>query len=325
MPLLLTQNDIRQLINGEDFVEDIFQVIQGALFRQSGKQGHMSWLAFPLLQEGRRININALSVSDYGVSVRIFPVSGGPRPSKDGYLALLLDGQDGQVKAFIAMDDLNPLRTSAPVGLACRYLAPRHATTLAMLGSGTQARYHLHVLHRAIPSLKTVHVYSPTTEHRYGYATEMSKQTGLQVESTTSAKEAIVNRDIVCITAASREPLFEAAWIKPGALITSLTGQGLPSDLRARVVVPTSEGPEVRSSGWDPWPILAAMGGRNTVTTTTTLIEVMHGTAQARSQSDEIVLYEQRGAYVWDAAIIDWVYRWAHHHHVGTNISLTSS
>ncbi|MHB8595627.1 MAG: hypothetical protein ACYDER_02315 [Ktedonobacteraceae bacterium] len=327
MPLLLTQDDLRPLSERSSFPQGVFQVIQEALLQQqSGNLGYLSWLAFPLGDEGRRFNINALATPSDGTSIRVYPVSGGDiHPPHDGYFALLIDNQNGQLQALMATDDLSPLRTSAPVGLACAYLAPAGTTSVAMLGSGVQARYHLQAMCQALPALKTVRVFSPTAEHRSSYAKEMRKQTGLNVEAVESAQVAVVGADVVCIAATGRKPVLETAWVRPGALIVSITGQGLPSDLTTRIVVPALEGPVVRPSGWDPRPVMATAGGRDLATIATTLIEVMRGTAPARLHDDEIVLYEQRGSYAWDAAILRWAYHWALEHHVGTTFSLTSN
>ena len=50
-----------------------------------------------------------------------------------------------------------------------------------------------------------------------------------------------------------------------GALITTITGTGLPAELPARVVVPASEGPETRPSGWDPRPVMSVNARRDPI------------------------------------------------------------
>jgi ornithine cyclodeaminase/alanine dehydrogenase-like protein (mu-crystallin family) len=327
MPLLLTQDDLRPLIEGSQFFDDLFHVIRDALLQRHGNElGHLSWLAFPLGQEGRRFNINALATPTDGTSIRVFPVSGGDiHPASDGYFAFLIDNKDGRLQALMSTDDLSPLRTSAPVGLACAYLARPDTTTLAMLGSGVQARYHLRAIARAIPALEVVHVFSPTVEHRQQYASEMSKETGLRVVPMASVQDALENADIVSITTTGRAPIKDAAWIRPGTLIVSITGQGIPNDLSTRLVVPALEGPAVRASGWDPRPVMATTGGRDRSTIAATLQEIILGTAQARLHSDDIVVYEQRGSYAWDALLLRWAYDWAREHGAGTPFHLTAN
>ncbi|MBA2395939.1 MAG: ornithine cyclodeaminase family protein [Ktedonobacteraceae bacterium] len=327
MPLLLTQADLRPLVEDSRSFADIFRVIQDSLLQRQGDDlGYLSWLAFPLGQKERRFNTNVLTTPIDGTSVRIFPISGGDiHPAGDGYVALLIDNEDGHLQAIMATDDLSPLRTSAPVGLACTHLARPGATTLAMIGSGIQARYHLRAISHGVPTLQTVRVFSPTPEHRRQYATEMSRETRLDIEAVASAQKAVEHADIICIAANSRKPLMDANWVQPGALVVSITGQGLPHDLIKRVVVPAAAGPVVLPSGWDPRPIMKAGGGRDHLTIGATLADVIRETAPARLHADDIVVYEQRGSYAWDAALLRWAYNWALEHRVGTNFQLTST
>lgn len=327
MPLLLTQDDLRPLLESKMFFADLFQVIRDALLQQqSSDLGYLSWLAFPLGEEERRFNINALATPNYGTFIRVFPVSGGEiHPPQNGFFALLIDNRDGQLQALMATDDLSPLRTSAPVGLASIYLARPGSTTLALLGSGQQARHHLRALTAAHASLKNVRVFSPQEDHRRHFATTMSARTGLCIEAVGSAQKAVEGADIICLAAGSRGPLLEAAWVQPGALVISITGQGLPPDLDARVVVPTLEGPEVRPSGWDPRQVMKTTGGRDSSTIGATLLDIIRGNTLARRRDGDILLYEQRGAYSWDAALLRWVYQWALEHRAGTPFQLTST
>lgn len=327
MPLLLTQDDLRPLTEGKSFFTDVFAVIRDALLQQqSNALGYMSWLAFPLGEVGRRFNINALSTSNNGTSIRIYPVSGGDiHPAENGYFALLIDNCDGRLLALLALDDLSPLRTSGPVGLASSYLARAGAGTLAMLGSGIQAQHHLHAIRHGVSSLERIRVFSPTVEHRHCYAAQMSAEAALRVEAVESAEEAVRGADIVCITANGRGPALDAAWVQAGALVISITGQGVPPNLMSRVIVPAREGPAVRPSGWDPRPVMSVNGGREPLTIATTLVDVMRGTAPARQSDDDIILYEQRGTFAWDAALLRWAYNWAVERGVGTTFQLTSS
>ena len=326
MPLLITQDDLRPLIEGPTFFADLFQVIRDALLQQqSSDLGYMSWLAFPLGEEARRFNINALATPNYGTSIRVYPVSGGDiHPPRNGFFTLLIDNRDGQLQALMATDDLSPLRTSAPVGLASMYLARPGSTTLALLGSGQQARHHLRALAAGNTSLTNVRVFSPHEDHRQHFATTMSARTGLRIEAVASAQRAVEGADIVCIAANGRGPLLETAWVQPGALVISITGQGVPADLAARVVVPALEGPAVRPSGWDPRPVMKSAGGRDPLTIAATLLEIMCGEAPARLRESDIIVYEQRGAYSWDAALLRWAYQWALENEAGTSFQLTS-
>lgn len=118
-----------------------------------------------------------------GTSIRVFPHRVGEQ-AKDSMFTLLFDDSDGHLSALISLDELGPLRTAAPVAFACQYLAPKQANTVALLGSGLQARYHLQGVRHALPSLRQVRVYSPTPENRQRFATQMSAEMGLEVVGT---------------------------------------------------------------------------------------------------------------------------------------------
>jgi ornithine cyclodeaminase/alanine dehydrogenase-like protein (mu-crystallin family) len=325
MPLLLGQDDLRPLFASATFYPQLFQVIRDALLRQpDDRPGVVSWLAFPTAEEHQQINLHLLTTPVEGTSLRIFPHRVGAQ-ARDSMFTLLFNDQDGSLLALISLDDLGPLRTAAPVACAAEYLAPRQARTLALLGSGLQARYHLLGLRHALPMLEQVRVYSPTVEHRRHFATQMQAEIGVAVVPVDSARQAIEGAEVVAVTAASQQPIFASSDVRPGALVTSIASRAVPPDLsaRARVVVPALVGPLHHPSGWDPFPF-KLNGGRDPSTVSTTLVDVLRGQAVARQQEEETVLYLQSGSFAWDGAMVRWLYDWAVEQRAGTPFSLSS-
>ena len=89
MPLLLTQNDLRPLL--EESVQEGLQVIREALLTSAADQsGYLSWLAFPLPNGQQRINLQALMSPQAGTMIRAFPTV-GHRTTADASLVLLFD------------------------------------------------------------------------------------------------------------------------------------------------------------------------------------------------------------------------------------------
>lgn len=325
MPLLLSQDDLRPLFASVTFYPQLFQVIRDALLRQQDNQpGVVAWLAFPTAEEHQQINLHLLTTPVEGTSLRIFPHRVGTQ-ARDSMFTLLFNDQDASLLALISLDDLGPLRTAAPVAFAAQYLAPRQARTLAVLGSGLQARYHLLGLRHALPMLEQVRVYSPTAEHRSNFATQMQAEIGLTMTPVNSARQAIEGADVVTVAAASQQPIFASSDVRPGALVTSIAGRAIPPDLsaRARVVVPSLVGPLHHPSGFDPFPF-KLNGGRDPSTVNTTLVDILRGQAVARQQEEETVLYMQSGSFAWDGAMARWLYDWAVEQHVGKPFSISS-
>lgn len=326
MPLLISQSDLQPLFTSADFYLHLFDVIRDSLLQQNDDgPGDVSWLAFSTSHEQTHINVHLLSTPVEGTSIRIFPHRVGAQ-AKDSMFTLLFDEQDGHLLALISLDDIGPLRTSAPVALAARYLCPAQARILGLIGSGLQARYHLQGLRHAVPALERVRVFSPTAENRTHFAASMSAETGLSVEAVESARQAVEGADIVAVTAASNEPVLETAWIRPGTLLTNIAGRALPRDIYAhtRLVVPDLVGPIHRPSGWDPFP-MTLNGGLDPSIIAVTLVDLLRDPyLHARQQEDEIVLYEQRGTFAWDGAMNRWLYMWAVENRAGTLFHISS-
>ncbi len=325
MSLLLSASDLRPLFTDANFYPKLFEVIQNSLLRQHDDEpGVVSWVAFPTAQKDHQINLHMLTTPVEGTSIRVFPHRVGEQ-AKDSMFTLLFDETDGHLLALISLDDLGPLRTAAPLVFASQYLAPKQAHTLALFGSGLQARYHLQGLQHALPSLKQVRVYSPTSEHRQHFAQQMSSETGFDVVAVETPQQAIERANVLMVTAASYKPVFAASDVEPGTLVTSIAGRAVPHELQShsRVIVPSLVGPDHHASGWDPFPF-RLNGGRDSTTVATTLVDILRQKSAARLNENDIVLYEQSGSFAWDGAMTRWLYDWAIAEQRGTNFSISA-
>ena len=154
----------------------------------------------------------------YSNSDRGLPTSSG--------LVLVFDATTG-FPLLLLHDNayLTELRTAAAGALAIRLLAPETIEKMAMIGTGSQARYQL----RAIARVKRpgrVSAWSPSSEHRARYAEEMTGALGIPVSAVSSAKEALEDADVVVTVTPAREPIVEASFVKPGATIVAVGSDG---------------------------------------------------------------------------------------------------
>ncbi len=78
---------------------------------------------------------------------------------------LLLDPETGALKALLDGRYITEARTAAVSAVSSRLLARKNAKSLAIIGSGVQARSHLEALSR-VHTLKQVTVWSPNKAHR---------------------------------------------------------------------------------------------------------------------------------------------------------------
>src|SRR5688500_162485 len=81
-----------------------------------------------------------------------FPDNGARHelPTTQGFVALL-DAERGCVLALMDSIEITARRTAAATALAAQYLARPQSRTLAMIGCGVQARYHLEALRDVVP------------------------------------------------------------------------------------------------------------------------------------------------------------------------------
>jgi thiomorpholine-carboxylate dehydrogenase len=127
----------------------------------------------------------------------------------------LLSAKNGE--PLIAMDGrlITEMRTAAVSAIATRLFAPDPSKTLAILGSGVQARSHLRAL-RLVRHFQEIRVWSRTPGNARGFASEF----GATVVDTAEA--AARGADVVVNVAAVREPLIRGDWLAPNSLVCAV-------------------------------------------------------------------------------------------------------
>jgi alanine dehydrogenase len=316
MPLLLSQADLRPLVTDPAGLDAMLQATEETLL--AAHRGVPSEVCFTgLALAGANVMQTFLTATPgRQATVRVFPAPGNAGPTRDAWIGLLLDPDSGALVAAMAGDDLNPLRTAVPAALGARHLAPDGARTLAILGSGRQARAHARTFAHALPKLERVHVWSPTPAHRRGFAEEMTAVLGIAVTAVDHPAEALAEADVIAATGATHgQPAAEAGWVRPGALFVSLVGSA-PRDLPGRLFVPTLNPPRVIAFAFTPRLPLSTP--RFDPEHTQELARVVAGEVPAREVPEQTVVYELAGPYLWDPAIFSVAHQWAVAHGVGT-------
>jgi ornithine cyclodeaminase len=148
-------------------------------------------------------------------------------PSGDG-MFLLLDAETGVPDLLLEEHGyLTDLRTAAAVALTLKYLAPRDATEALLVGAGALARLTARAMLAEMP-LQRLTLWNRTRERATALAAELAP---LVKTSVAPALESAVRDSRVIVTAtASTTPLVMAAWVHPGAHVTSV-GTGSPEKI----------------------------------------------------------------------------------------------
>lgn len=138
-------------------------------------------------------------------------------------LILLFRTYDGALLAIMQDGLIQSSRVAATTAIAARYLARPESRTLALIGSGLQARAHALAMHSVFP-LREVRVYSPRPGHRENFAQEMSRALGVPVRPTDRPEAAVSGADLVCVATNSSEPVLSGRWLEPGQFVSTIVG-----------------------------------------------------------------------------------------------------
>jgi ornithine cyclodeaminase len=151
-------------------------------------------------------------------------------PAIDG-LVLVFDARDGRPAALLLDGGLlTDVRTGAAGGVAARHLAPERVGTVAVIGTGAQARFQLDGLAVTRPGFSLVRVWGRNPEHAERCVRDLRERPGLpegcRFEVAPGVREAVEGAEVVITCTASRAPLVRAEWLAPGALVTAVGADG---------------------------------------------------------------------------------------------------
>lgn len=222
MPILLSEEDVRIVLTMGDLVPAMYEAL--AQF----SAGHVDQ---PLR--------NVIEVGDqkafFGVMpacIRKPPVLGtklvtvfasNEQVGLPSHLAtiILMDAGTGELLAVMDGRYITEARTAAVSAASVQLLARDGARTLAILGTGVQARSHLEAI-ASVTALEDVRAWSPREERRVAFAWEMQKQGAPSIRAAASAREAVEGADIIVLATASREPVVKSEWVADGAHICAI-------------------------------------------------------------------------------------------------------
>jgi alanine dehydrogenase len=184
-----------------------------------------------ILESGSVLHSMAGAVGNY-FGTKFY--STNPRYGAHFYF-FLYDAKTAQPLAMMEANYLGQIRTGAASGYATDLLANPKAATLAIIGSGFQARTQLDAI-RAVRPIRTVRVWSRSEEKRVKFAQEHS------VNAANSAEEAVRGADIVVTATNAKDPVLESDWISDGTLVNAMGSnianrRELPADLVKRAAL----------------------------------------------------------------------------------------
>jgi ornithine cyclodeaminase len=150
----------------------------------------------------------------FGVkALSIYAHPGEDRPGHQGVM-LLFDRTDGQPVCVIESGVMTALRTAAASALATRTLAPPGTRSVALLGCGIQADWHVEAM-RAVRPVEEFRVWSRSAGRAAAFA-KRHRAPGEHWVVAGTPRAAVEGADIVCTLTRASEPVLFGEWLSPG-------------------------------------------------------------------------------------------------------------
>jgi alanine dehydrogenase len=229
-------------------------------------------------------------------------------PTIQGFVALL-DAERGCVLALMDSIEITARRTAAATALAARYLARSDSRTLAIIGCGVQASYHVAALLDAAP-LTSVVFCDPRENAALAFAGRV-RELGLQAERVSDAQTAARTADIVVTVTTSTRPLLALADIRPGTFVAGVGADNpskheIAADLlkACRVVVDSLE----QASTMGDLHHAIATGEMRAEDVHGQLAQLAAGHLAGRADRDQIWVFDSTGLSIQDLAAAEMIY-----------------
>jgi alanine dehydrogenase len=230
------------------------------------------------------------------------PVQGG--------VIVLIDAENSKPLAILDSAAITAIRTGAVSGLATKLLSRRDSRSVALVGSGQQARTLVEAI-CTVRGISEVRVFSKNYVHAKLFAKEMTVKLEVPIKPHEKRSEALKNSDIVVLATNSSSPVIDWTDISEGSHINSI---GTLPDRReldrktvcnSKLYVDSRDG--VLKEAGDVMEAIRSgkMSEKNLIGD---LHEVITGKCEGRKKESEVTLFKSVGIGLQDVYASDRVY-----------------
>lgn len=242
-------------------------------------------------------------------------------------LVMALDAATGRPLCIMEGGSLTAIRTGAASGAATDVLARPNASTVAIFGSGVQARTQLEAV-CTVRNIQDIRVFSLDSQNIASFIESVQGHGPIPqtIKIAESPTEAVASADIICTATTSLTPVFNGRSLHTGTHINGV-GSYLPTmrevdteTVQKSLVVVDSITAVLAEAGdliqpieeghIDPSHIHAELG------------EIITGSKTGRSSAEQITFFKSVGVAVQDAAAAQIVLQNAERLGLGTEIDM---
>lgn len=220
---------------------------------------------------------------------------------------MVFDPETGAPQAVLEGATLTGIRTAAVSGAATDYLARENAHVLGVVGSGVQAKTHIHSMCSVRP-IQRVQIFGPTSSKVDALIEELASDPSLpkDIVRVDSGDQAARGADIICTVTSSQTAVFSDDSIAPGTHINAVgssqtTAGEVPASTVCRAVVVVDQ----REAAWEEagdivQPIKQGLIGKEHVVAE--LGELASGSLDSpRTDDQQVTFFKSVGLAMQDA------------------------
>ncbi|MDO1583562.1 ornithine cyclodeaminase [Rhizobium oryzicola] len=236
-------------------------------------------------------------------------VNGHPKNTRTGRqtvtaFGVLSDVDSGYPVLLTEMTILTALRTAATSAVAAKYLAPRNARTMALIGNGAQSEFQA-LAFKALLGVEQLRLYDIDRAASERCARNLSPL-GLQIAVCASAEEAVEGAEIITTATADKQnaTILTDNMIGPGVHINAVGGDcpgktELHRDILLRSDIFVEYPPQTRIEGE-----IQQLAPDHAVTE---LWQVISGELIGRREAQQITLFDSVGFATEDFSALRYV------------------
>lgn len=201
------------------------------------------------------------------------------------------------------------MRTAAATAAAAKYLKPRGAINLGIVGYGNQAEAHIEAL-QCVCDIKTIKVSGRDKGKAAEFADKMNKNLSMPV-AEDNIESTCRNSNMIITCTTSKEPLIKKEWIKAGTFIGAI-GADSPgkNELDPLIIESAKVVGDIKSQiikvGESQHAINSALISQDDIYGE--LGELIIGKLKGRSSNDEIFVYDSTGTAIQDISCAAYIY-----------------
>ncbi|MFR6151283.1 MAG: ornithine cyclodeaminase family protein [Peptoniphilus sp.] len=242
---------------------------------------------------------------------------------------ILIDKDNGFVKAIIDGTILTRLRTGAVSGAATEVLANEDARSFLLIGTGGQAGTQLEAV-LAVRDIEEAYVFDVNYERAEAFAKEMNEKLkcyGAKILAIKELDEVLGDVDIITTVTTSKKPVFDGNIVKKGVHVNSVGSytpdmQETPPELLVRagkIFTDTKEG-VIEEAGDVIIPMKEGKISKEKVAHE--LGDLLLGREVGRESKEEIIWFKTVGFAGLDLLAGEKIYQLAKEKGIGTKIEM---